>query len=464
MKVKGWAQVMKFTYIQTVKSKPFIIGCVVILVVLLLMMLGINYLPNLIMNEVKKDRTVTVTDENGNEIEETAAFDIDKVYILDKSGLNPDFTFLKEAFVEYEIIGQESYDEIEAKVADSEEKAEVLTVIEKTEDDAYSITMSRPKIGTSDEDCRPLLSALSSAVTEANLTAHGIDLETLKEASAPIATRITVNGEETRGELADIFASTSNMIVSLIMFLAIYVYAAQTGQAVATEKSSRVMELLLTSIKPLAVIVGKVLAMALVSLTSVVGIGAATAIMFAALAPTGSLGEIVGEVQPNSEEIEMVSNELGKAFGHINAVDIVLIVIVFIMGFLFFSLISGLFGATVSKIEDLQTAMQPFALIGVLGFYLSYFPSIAGMSGGEDAKAIIKVSYYVPISSPFALPGAILSGDITPLETVIALAVLAVCLVLFAMFVAKVYEHIILYSGSKLKIKDMIKMAKKNKA
>lgn len=235
MRVKGWSKVMKFTYIQTVKSKPFIIGCIVIFVLIALMMAAVNFLPSLIED---KEKTITVTDENGNAVEEKAVFNIDRVYILDKSGLNPDFSFLKTVYVEYESIGEERLGEIESKVTASE-KAEVSAVIEKADDGTFRITMARPKNKevVSNGDCRPLLAALSSAVSEANLAAHGIDVETLKEASAPVSTKITVDGEETKSELASTLASTGNMVISLVMFLAIYVYAAQTGQAVATEKS-----------------------------------------------------------------------------------------------------------------------------------------------------------------------------------------------------------------------------------
>jgi len=452
MKVKGWSKVLKFTYIQTVKSKPFIISCIVLLALFMLMMLLGNYLPGLLKSEEKQ---VEKTLPDGSVVVEAAKYEIDKVYILDKSGLNTDFSFLTPD-INYEMVTSER------DVAKSE-TPEVMAVIDKTDGGYYEISMSRPENAeiVSNDDCYPLLNAMSSAVSEANIIAHGIDLDNLRDASVPVSTRVTVAGEEPQNELGSALAGAAKMLISVVMFIAIFTYAQSTAQSIATEKSSRVMELLLTSIKPLAVIVGKVLAMTLVSLTSVVGLGGIMAVTFFTIAPSGTLGQIFGMVKTDDEGIKAVTSELSKTFGGIGAGDVALIALVFIMGFLFFALISGLIGATVSKIEDLQTAMQPFAIISVLGFYLSYLAPITGISGDSgNGKFIVKLSYYLPISSPFALPGAVLSGEISSAELAAAISVLAVCLVLFAMFVAKVYESVILYTGTRLKIKDMVKLAK----
>ena len=82
-------------------------------------------------------------------------------------------------------------------------------------------------------------------------------------------------------------------------------------------------------------------------------------------------------------------NEVGNALGGFSPVVIVLIIVVFIVGFIFFALIAGLIGATVSRMEDLNAAMQPMSIIGVLGFYLAYFPSTMG----GEANTMALVSY-----------------------------------------------------------------------
>ena len=130
-------------------------------------------------------------------------------------------------------------------------------------------------------------------------------------------------------------------------------------------------------------------------------------------------------------------------------------IVVFILGFLFYAGIAGLAGASVSKMEDLSSAIQPLSLIGVLGFYLAYFPQV---TVEENTMALL--ARYLPISSPFVLPSDYLLGRIDLVGTLIAIAVLAVADILIMMFVAKVYESLILHTGNRLKLGDILKMSK----
>ena len=105
--------------------------------------------------------------------------------------------------------------------------------------------------------------------------------------------------------------------------------------------------------------------------------------------------------------------------------------------------------------------MQPFAIIGVIGFYLAYMPGLGDYGQGQE-NPITVFSRYFPISSPFALPSAMILGKVSAVEVIMSTCLLAVCVALLAMLVAKVYENIILHSGNPLKITQIIKMAKKS--
>ena len=148
--------------------------------------------------------------------------------------------------------------------------------------------------------------------------------------------------------------------------------------------------------------------------------------------------------------------EVGNALGGFSPIVIVLIIVVFIVGFVFFALIAGLIGATVSRMEDLNAAMQPMAIIGVLGFYLAYFPS----AFGGEAGTMTLISYYLPISSPFSIPSALLTGAIDVPQALLAILVLCVFVVLMALLVARVYEQIILHTGNRLKLGDILGLVK----
>jgi ABC-2 type transport system permease protein len=456
---KGWTNVLKFTYIQTIKAKSFIVSTVIMVVIMGLMIGGINFLPGLFSSE---SETIQIRDDEGNIIK-LDALKIDKVYIFDNSGLDtlnldPALEIRK---VDFEYINADDLRTTMDNITQSD-LAHVLAVIQVT-DQGFSVDMSRPEstelIGSS--DCFALLQVFDAEIRNANFVHLGIPPEDLARAYSWVNTRVNVGGEEPRSEIAEFIAGGATSLVSIILMVLIISFAQLTAQAIATEKASRVMELLLTSVKPLAVVIGKVLATTLVALTAVVAVGSVTAALFFLMAPFGLLGEVTGMVDTIDPEMMGIAAEMSSAFAGFTLLNIVLIVIIFVLGFLFYSLIAGLIGASVSKIEDLQTAMQPLVYISLLGFYLAYIPPLLGLSTDGETHWITTLANFLPISSPFALPGAILTGQITGVGVALSVGALAVILVLFALFVAKVYEHIILNNGDRVKIKDMVKMIKK---
>ena len=256
------------------------------------------------------------------------------------------------------------------------------------------------------------------------------------------------------------------IVFSLILFIFIFAYGQTVAQSIATEKTSRVMELLLTSVRPLAVVIGKVLAMCLVSIAQFLVIAGLGAVTFAATAPFGIGGDIMRIMENPAAQTGQdaeIAQALSGSFGTISPLTFVLILVIFVLGFLFYALIAALVGASVSRMEDLAQAMQPYSLIGVLGFYLAYFPVIFNAesfeSGAASSNSMQLFSYYFPVSSPFSLPSALLLGTLSMGQVLAAVLILAVFVVLVAVIVARVYEMIILHNGSRLKFKDIISMA-----
>ena len=88
-------------------------------------------------------------------------------------------------------------------------------------------------------------------------------------------------------------------------------------------------------------------------------------------------------------------------------------------------------------------------------------PLIGDTSG--DGNIIMIIARFIPISSPFCLPSAFMLGQMTLAEVIIALAVLLACVIILCLIVAKVYEHIVLHTGDRLKLADMLKMADNKK-
>ena len=380
------------------------------------------------------------------------------------------------------INGNDTYDSQCEELKDAESPEAVVKITAVKDEDGKLLRYDIRTVYSPNSTGADGINALFSEVINRRILLNaGVDPEKYEDTKIPISTF----GIEAGAEQWSIIQSAMNyfipLVVSLVLFILIFSYGQTVAQSIATEKTSKVMELLLTSVRPLAVVIGKVLAMGLVSFMTFAIIGTVGSISFAVSAPFGWMGKaleiardpaVIEEINQAAQAVQGSMSlsseaEIAQAVGELTAVftplNILLIVVIFLLGFLFYSLIAALVGASISRMEDLQAAMQPYALFGVFGMYLAYFPvifNIESMETGTASTNPVQIfSYFFPVSSPFALPSAILLGTLTPLQSVLATLLLAAAVVVVAIIVSKVYEAIILHNGNRIKPADIIKLA-----
>lgn len=458
MRTKGWKQIFSFTFIQFIKTKSFWVGTIVVCLILSILIGAVNILPSILNDE--EDISPDGTDTSA----------LTAVYLIDESNTltAEDKALLKESGIALADTDK-SPDALIETLKDSDKSEAMVRIIADEYEGkvlGYSVkTYYAPEADSSAVD--NTTAAVQNMLNYRNLLNAGVTPETYEQSQRYIQTSKIKAGSGEWNMIESALNSIVPMIVSLLLFMMIFIYGSMVAQSIATEKTSRVMELLLTSVRPLAIVIGKVLAMGLVGFLQAAVIGAVSGITFAVTAPFGIGGQVIEIMQSpelqaiagNAELAEAVTNTLS----HWTPLSFILIFLCFILGFLFYALIAALVGASISRMEDLQQAMQPYSLLGVLGFYLAYFPVIFNMesleTGAATTNPVQLVSYYLPVSSPFALPGALLLGTISPLGGVIAVLILAAFVVLIAIVVSKVYEAIILHNGNRIKIGDIIKLA-----
>lgn len=469
MRFKGWKQIFGFTYLQQVKSKGFIASTIIVcvLIIALFVLVGVLSFSELDDifggdGDVKAVDTVYIYNETDIDGFNRSLADKTGVKCVDLSG--------------GELEGKQE----EVKAGD---KPEAVIHLKYTADStengvgAVNIKLYRPqnKELVSDDYMNYLSEECRAVFKESLLLSLGVEKENIGLAETAVSSEILIYGDE-MSEIRQILNTTVPMLLAAIMFMFIVSYAQIIAQSVAMEKTSRVIELLITSVRPLAIVAGKVFAMLLVVITqlliigAVVGAGVGIFALIAVTAAGGSglaeaaqgLGEAVQSVDP-SWQTELMSAMPGL----LDPVSIIAIVIIFLLGFLFYALLAALIGAGISRSEDLATGIQPLALISVIGFFLSYMPPAfdMGYAAGSgdmttDTNILTVIARYLPISSPFALPSAIILGQLGTLEIIVSTVILAGLTFATMLLVAKVYENIILYSGSVLKLGQIIKMAK----
>lgn len=288
----------------------------------------------------------------------------------------------------------------------------------------------------------------------------------MKLVDAPIITEVKrYNQESTSGNtdknknIGDVKAlSLSEYSLVLAVIVIIIMFFAFGGEAVAssiiTEKSTRVIEYLMTSVRPLAIITGKVLAMLTVTLLQFALLGLSFILSCFLKRSMYPQGDLLPAILKGIPIKEILSNT--------SPVNLILTLLIFIGGFLFFALLAGLTGATVSKIEELAEGIMVFKLTLIIGAYLSMAVCIAGLSGNSGG-ILDYAAYLLPISAVFITPIYLLLGRAATIWGVVSLLILFLSLAGLALFTAKVYEMLILHQGNRLKFKDLFSMSKKRK-
>ena len=225
------------------------------------------------------------------------------------------------------------------------------------------------------------------------------------------------------------------MLLSLVLFYAIYFCAYQVSASITTEKTSKIMETLVTSTKPRTIVLGKTIGIGIVGFVQVIVIVTVALICAKYCLPEGVLDAVL--------DMSQITPALG-----------IFTILYFILGYATFALLYALTGSTVSKPEDVQTANGPVAIVAVVGFYLSYFTM---MNPTSDLNVFASI---FPFSSPFCMPFRIMMGIATPSQIAISIGVLLVTILIIANISIKIYSNAILNYGSRVTLKDMIKMYK----
>lgn len=488
MRTKGWKNVFAFTFIQHIKTKSFIAGTIVMCAIMAVICVLTNVLPGVINKDLGDATEIIDSSGEGGEDKTDPFLESGVVYLFDDAGIlaAEDKSALAEVFKERYFEPEGDISETTEELRSSEKLEIAVRIAAQTDKDGvvtgYEIRSCYTSSAKGSADL--VGNIMTELVNRRILLNAGVAPEKYADTKVSIVATKTQAGGKNLSSVQGLVNYALPMIVSILLFMLIYTYGSIVANSIATEKTSRVMELLLTSVRPLAVVIGKVLAMAVVSILQfalIILVGWAS---FAASAPFGWISKAMSllkdpeirsalsqaaqlgqsgapsGVSTSEFEIAQAMNDLTKVFTPFN---IAMIVIIFLLGFLFYSLIAALVGASVSRMEDLQAAMGPYAIIGILGMYLSYFPVIFNAdslaSGDSSINPVQLFSYYFPISSPFALPSAVLLGSFGTWQVVAATGILAAFVVLIAIVVSKVYEAIILHNGNRIKFGDMLKMA-----
>ena len=397
--MKDILTVMKFTMLDMIKRKSFIVSTMIIL---LFILIGFN-IPNIIksFNGEEVIQNVLIVDKDN-------VFD-DKIKLLNNNNYNI-------------TTGNYTFDEIKEKINNNEVDSGII--INKV-DNEIVLNYILPNLMFIDGASDDLINSLNTLYHNMQLEKLNLSTDEIKLINQELIINYDQAEEKVNGNVYVM------MILSIILFYAIYFCAFQVSSSITTEKTSKIMETLVTSTSPRNIVLGKTIGIGLVGLCQMIII-VGTAFLSA-------------KVFIDKELLNMLLDTSSITFGLV-----IITFIYFILGYFAYAFLYALTGSTVSKPEDIQSANSPIALIAVFSFYLSYFTMMNPVGGLNKFAALF------PLSSPFCMPFRVMMGITDIKEVLFSLIVLIITILLIAKVTIKIYSSAILNYGNKLKIKDII--------
>ncbi len=227
----------------------------------------------------------------------------------------------------------------------------------------------------------------------------------------------------------------------ILMFITILIYGMWVATGVATEKSSRVMELMVSAASPRQLLVGKV-----------VGIGGAGLTQYLAIALPAV---IVLAFQESIAETVLGETGAGLPIGGLTIGLLAAYGGFFLLGFTLFALIYAAVGSFVSRPDDLQTLSLPLSLVAMAG-YLSALTILLGGVG-----PISRLLSFVPPFSPFAMLARLMVSPVQPWEVALSVGILVVTIAVVGFATVRIYATGVLLYGQRPGVRAFIAAARR---
>lgn len=410
--MKDILTIIKFTFSETVKKKTFYIPLVVML---LLIVIGFNA-PN-IMTLIKKEATLEEVDYSENIL----LIDKEKIFKDYKDEIK--FHGIKVANKEY------NKKEIKKTLINKDYDA-VITVSEK--DNNLELKYYTEKIGF--ESILVIdLNIFDDLYQSVKLERLGLTNADILMVKAPIITE-TIEFKSSESETIMIIS----VIMSVLLFYFIYSSSFQVSASVTQEKTSRLIDTLITATAPKNIIIGKTLGIGLVGVLQLVLMLFTSVLSYKLFLPQDNFVYLI------------LSNVV------FNPKLIIMFIIYFILGYILYSFLFALTGSFVSKTEDLQQANGIVSLLLFFGYYISVVVPIM------ENDSLNKLVSLIPFTSPFITPGRFIANNLSSFDLLASIVLLILAIILLAYISIRVYSNAILNYGTKLSIKEVFKMYKRN--
>ncbi len=420
--MKQLLTVFKFELFNYYKNKVFI-GITLALVIIIA---GVLSFP----------RVMEMFDKNDSQIE-TPSTDVpsgggskETIAIQDNSGANPDETlaFFAVSMPNYNfILVDKDIEGIKASIRDNEYSKAI--VIEEQLKYKYIVDT----ISMTDYTSSVINSIIQEKYKFDEMNRLGIGAEDATRILTAVPESETIKIGKDQME-----SFWFTYIIIFVLYFAIMMYGQMVATNVATEKSTRAMEMLITSARPINLIFGKVFGSGFAGLTQMLAILGTSFVFY------------------NMNQSYWGDNYIISAMFNIKIDVLIYSLVFFILGYFLYSFIYGALGSLATRTEDINVSIMPVTMIFVVAFMIVMF----SMSSGNIDSTLMKIVSYVPFTSPMAMLARITMGEVPVIGIAASITILIASTIGIGYLSAKIYQMGVLLYGKTLKITELIKIKK----
>lgn len=210
----------------------------------------------------------------------------------------------------------------------------------------------------------------------------------------------------------------------ILMFIIIISYASQIATEIANEKSSRVIEMIVSSIRPTQHLMAKIFAMIAVSVLQIVliTIGGLIAFYFS---DTTELLDQFG-LEANDQTLKII----------------IYCIIFVILGLILYLSVSAMLGSFINRMEDLQQGLMPVTFLSMIG----YFIALGGISFADNIA--VTITSYFPFFTPFVMPLRLLVNDTGHAPMIIGIVIMIITIIITLLLAGYIYKRSVLSTES----------------
>jgi len=430
--------IIKREYITKVRNKSFIIMTFLSPLLFITLISVVSYLSQL---NNDKSRTISVLDQSGLFKETFQNTDEIKFNVLQNKTLQ-ESKDISEASEDYGLLFIDNF---------SKEETDNVNVQFFSEESA--------SIGVISD----LERIVEKRLTHLNLQEKGIDRQQIEDATAKITIAQEnfkgVKSSEIDGWLKLIFGGAAGYL----LFMFIIIYGNMIMRSVIEEKTSRIIEVIISSVKPIQLMLGKIIGTSLAGITQfviwlILGGVLMTIVSFIFNIDMSQTQtpqqELINQAIQNPD-VNIQAQQVWSAFSNMPITNLIIaFVLFFICGYLLYSSIYAAIGAAVDNETDTQQFMLPVLIPLILGVYIGFFTVIENPHG-----TVSTIFSFIPFTSPVVMLMRIPFG--VPIwQQLLSLFILIGTFVVTVWFAAKIYRVGILMYGKKPSYKELIKWIK----